>query len=42
MAILGANEIVSHMSSTANFAILPEASRHWLISPKGKVDTTVT
>jgi hypothetical protein len=42
MAFRGANEIVSPMSSTAHFAILPEASRHWMISPRGKDDTTVT
>jgi hypothetical protein len=38
----GANEIVSPMISTTHFAILPEASRHWMISPRGKDDTTVT
>jgi hypothetical protein len=42
MAFRGANEIVLPMSSTAHFAILPEASRHWMISPRGKNDTTVT
>jgi ABC-type taurine transport system substrate-binding protein len=42
MAFRGANEIVSPMISTAHFAILPEASRHWMISPRGKDDTTVT
>jgi hypothetical protein len=42
MAFRGANEIVSLMSSTAHFAILPVASRHWMISPRGKNDTTVT
>jgi hypothetical protein len=42
MAFRGANEIVSPMSSTAHFATLPEASRHWMISPRGKDDTTVT
>jgi hypothetical protein len=42
MAFQGANEIVSPMSSTAHFAILPEAPRHWMISPRGKDDTTVT
>jgi ABC-type taurine transport system substrate-binding protein len=41
-AFRGANEIVSPMISTAHFAILPEAYRHWMISPKGKDDTTVT
>jgi hypothetical protein len=30
------------MISTAHFAILPEASRHWMISLRGKDDTTVT
>jgi hypothetical protein len=42
MAFRGANESVSPMSSTAHFAILPEASRDWMISPRGKDDTTVT
>jgi ABC-type taurine transport system substrate-binding protein len=42
MAFRGANEIVSPMISTAHFAILPEASQHWMISPRGKDDTTVT
>jgi hypothetical protein len=42
MAFRGANEIVSPISSTAQFAILPEASQHWMISPRGKDDTTVT
>jgi hypothetical protein len=42
MAFRGANESVSPMSSTAHFAILPEASRLWMISPWGKDDTTVT
>jgi quinol-cytochrome oxidoreductase complex cytochrome b subunit len=42
MAFQGANGIVSPMISTAHFAILPEASRHWMISPRGKDDTTVT
>jgi hypothetical protein len=42
MAFRGANEIVSPMSSTAHFAILPEGSRHWMISPRGKDDTIVT
>jgi ABC-type taurine transport system substrate-binding protein len=42
MAFRGANEIVSPMISTAHFAILPEAYRHWMISPRGKDDTTVT
>jgi hypothetical protein len=42
MAFRGANESVSPMSSTAHFAILHEASRHWMISPRGKDDTTVT
>jgi hypothetical protein len=42
MAFRGANEIASPMISTAHFAILPEASRHWMISPRGKDDTTVT
>jgi hypothetical protein len=42
MAFRGANEIVSPMSSTAHFAILPEASQHWMISPRGKDDTIVT
>jgi hypothetical protein len=42
MAFRGANEIVSPMISTAHFAILPEASWHWMISPRGKDDTTVT
>jgi ABC-type taurine transport system substrate-binding protein len=42
IAFRGANEIVSPMISTAHFAILPEASRHWMISPRGKDDTTVT
>jgi hypothetical protein len=42
MAFQGANEIVSPMSSTTHFAILPEASWHWMISPRGKDDTTVT
>jgi hypothetical protein len=42
MAFQGTNESVSPMSSTAHFAILPEASRHWMISPRGKDDTTVT
>jgi hypothetical protein len=42
MAFRGENESVSPMSSTAHFAILPEASRHWMISPRGKDDTTVT
>jgi hypothetical protein len=41
MAFRGANEIVSPMISTAHFAILPEASPHWMISPRGKDDTTV-
>src|SRR6187455_798941 len=40
--LLRVNEIVSPMISTAHLAILPEASRHWIISPKGKDDTTVT
>jgi hypothetical protein len=40
MAFRGANEIVLPISSTAHFAILPEASRHWMISPRGKDDTT--
>jgi hypothetical protein len=35
MAFRGANEIVSPMISTDHFAILPEASRHWMISPRG-------
>ena len=30
------------MSSMAHLAILPEASRLWIISPKGKDDTMVT
>jgi hypothetical protein len=30
------------MSSTAHLAILPEAFRFWIISPRGKDDTTVT
>jgi hypothetical protein len=42
MAFRRANEIVSPMSSIAHFAILPEASRHLMISPRGKDDTTVT
>jgi hypothetical protein len=42
MAFQGANESVSPMSSIAHFAILPEASRHWMVSPRGKDDTTVT
>jgi hypothetical protein len=42
MAFREANEIVSPMISTAHFAILPKASRHWMISPRGKDDTTVT
>jgi ABC-type taurine transport system substrate-binding protein len=41
MAFRGANEIVSPMISTAHFAILPEASQHWMISPRGKDDTIV-
>jgi hypothetical protein len=32
MAFRGANEIVSPMISTAHFAILPEASWHWMIA----------
>jgi hypothetical protein len=36
MAFRGENEIVSPISSTAHFAILPEASRHWMISPQGE------
>jgi ABC-type taurine transport system substrate-binding protein len=40
MAFRGANEIVSPIISTAHFAILPEASRHWMISPRGKDDVT--
>jgi ABC-type taurine transport system substrate-binding protein len=42
MAFRGANEIVSPMISTAHFAILPEASQHWMISPREKDDTKVT
>jgi hypothetical protein len=42
IAFRGANEIVLPMISTAHFAILPEASQHWMISPRGKDDTTVT
>ena len=42
MAFRGANESVSPMSSTAHFAILPEASQDWMISPRGKDDTIVT
>jgi hypothetical protein len=42
MAFQGANEIVSPMISTAHFAILPEASQHWMISRRGKDDTIVT
>jgi ABC-type taurine transport system substrate-binding protein len=42
MAFRGADEIVSPMISTAHFAILPEASQHWMISPMEKDDTTVT
>jgi hypothetical protein len=42
MAFRGVNESVSLMSSTAHFAILPEASQHWMISLRGKDDTTVT
>jgi hypothetical protein len=42
MAFRGANKIVSPMISTAHFAILPEASWHWMISSRGKDDTTVT
>jgi hypothetical protein len=42
MAFRGANKIVSPMSSTGHFAILPEASRHWMISLRGKDDTIVT
>jgi hypothetical protein len=37
MAFRGANEIVSPMISTAHFAILLEASRHWMISPRGRM-----
>jgi hypothetical protein len=36
MAFRGANDSVSPMSSTTHFAILPEASRHWMISTRGK------
>jgi hypothetical protein len=42
MAFRGANEIVSPIISTTHFAILPEASLDWMISPRGKDDTTVT
>jgi hypothetical protein len=42
MAFLGANERVSPMSSITNLATLLEASLLWMISPKGKDDTTVT
>jgi hypothetical protein len=42
MAFQGANEIVSPISSTAHFAILPEASQHWMVSPRGKDNTIVT
>jgi hypothetical protein len=37
MAFQGANEIVSPMSYTTHFAILPEVSRHWMISPWGRM-----
>jgi hypothetical protein len=37
MAFRGANESVSPMISTVHFAILPEASRLWMISPRGKM-----
>jgi hypothetical protein len=37
MAFRGANEIVSPMISTAHLAILPEASRHWMISLGGRM-----
>jgi hypothetical protein len=42
IAFRGANEIVSPMISTGHIAILPKASRQWMISPRGKDDTTVT
>jgi hypothetical protein len=42
MAFRGANESVLPISFTAHFAILHEASRDWMISPRGKDDTTVT
>jgi hypothetical protein len=42
MAFRGAREIVSPIISTDHFAILPEASRHWMIFHRGKDDTTVT